>query len=172
MRITSVEKLTDERWLNLVAATYENRGRTGRWLFASRRQRPGEGGPDAVLMVPILRNPGEPPRLEPERVELEAQSVRTSVVLTNRSAVPAEVALAATDKAQALSFEFLGGPRVSIPAGQTLRVPLQISSARVVSHDTVWAVENWVKTVAASTGDSGFTMLMICSPPPLPSVTT
>ena len=39
-----------------------------------------------------------------------------------------------------------------------------------LSHDTVWAVENWVKTVAASTGDSGFTMLMICNPPPLPSV--
>lgn len=64
MHITRIDKLTDERWLNLFAATYENRGQTGRWLFASRRARPGEGGRiDAVVIVPILRNPGEPPRL-------------------------------------------------------------------------------------------------------------
>ena len=65
MNIQKVEKLTDEKWLNLFAATYENRGHTGRWVFASRRPRPHAGGPpgDAVLLVPVLRNPGEPPRL-------------------------------------------------------------------------------------------------------------
>src|SRR5919108_4221773 len=65
MKITKVEKLTDEKWLNLFAATYENRGHTGRWVFASRRADPHAGRPagDAVLIVPVLRNPGQPPRL-------------------------------------------------------------------------------------------------------------
>jgi ADP-ribose pyrophosphatase len=65
MNITQVEKITDEKWLNLFAATYEYRGYTGRWVFASRRERPHSGGQtnDAVIIVPILRNPGEPPRL-------------------------------------------------------------------------------------------------------------
>lgn len=64
MKITQLNKLTDERWVNLFAAMYENRGHTGRWVFASRQARPHEGGGgDAVVIVPILRNPGEPPRL-------------------------------------------------------------------------------------------------------------
>src|SRR5262245_48688445 len=64
MRITSVEQLTREKWLNLFAATYENRGHKGRWVFASRKERPHMGvASDAVIIVPILRNPGEPPRL-------------------------------------------------------------------------------------------------------------
>ena len=68
MNVRSVEKLTDEKWLNLFAATYENRGHTVRWVFASRRPDPHAGPPgappgDAVLIVPVLRNPGEPPRL-------------------------------------------------------------------------------------------------------------
>ena len=65
MNVRKVEKLTDEKWLNLFAATYENRGHTGRWVFASRRPDPPAGRPagDAVLIVPLLRNPGEPARL-------------------------------------------------------------------------------------------------------------
>jgi len=64
MKITHVEKLTEERWVNLFAATYENRGHTGRWVFASRRERPHQqAGGDAVIIVPVLRNAGEPPRL-------------------------------------------------------------------------------------------------------------
>ncbi len=36
----------------------------GRWLFASRRAKPyGEHAGDAVVIVPVLRVPGEPPRL-------------------------------------------------------------------------------------------------------------
>lgn len=64
MQINQVTKLTDEKWLNLFAATFENRGHTGRWVFASRKAMPGqEVHPDAVIMVPVLKNPGEPPRL-------------------------------------------------------------------------------------------------------------
>jgi ADP-ribose pyrophosphatase len=65
MKINRVEKLTSERWVNLFAADYEHNGHAGRWVFASRRQSPHAGGHpgDAVLIVPILRNPGEPPRL-------------------------------------------------------------------------------------------------------------
>lgn len=65
MRILDLHKLTDEKWLNLFAATFEHKGHTGRWLFASRKAEPHKGpGPgDAVVIVPVLRNPGEPPRL-------------------------------------------------------------------------------------------------------------
>jgi ADP-ribose pyrophosphatase len=64
MKITGLEQLTHERWVNLFAAAWEHNGHTGRWVFASRRTRPHTGdGADAVLIVPILRNPGEPPRL-------------------------------------------------------------------------------------------------------------
>src|SRR5438094_1145670 len=65
MNVRKVEKLTGEKWLNLFAADYENRGHAGRWVFASRRPDPHAGRPagDAVLIVPVLRNPGEPPRL-------------------------------------------------------------------------------------------------------------
>ena len=65
MRILDLQKLTDEKWLNLFAATFEHKGHTGRWLFASRKAEPQKGpGPgDAVVIVPVLRNPGEPPRL-------------------------------------------------------------------------------------------------------------
>jgi ADP-ribose pyrophosphatase len=65
MEILSLEKLTNEKWLNLFAATFRNRDHTGRWLFASRKPDPhaGQGRADAVVIVPTLVNPGEPPRL-------------------------------------------------------------------------------------------------------------
>jgi ADP-ribose pyrophosphatase len=65
MEIKHIDKLTDEKWLNLFAATFEHRGHTGRWVFASRRPWPHTGAlvSDAVVIVPVLRNPGEPPRL-------------------------------------------------------------------------------------------------------------
>jgi ADP-ribose pyrophosphatase len=65
MHISKVEKLTDEKWLNLFAAEYENAGHKGRWVFASRKKAPyqeGEAG-DAVIIVPVLKRPGEPARL-------------------------------------------------------------------------------------------------------------
>src|SRR5262245_3456812 len=64
MNITHLEKITHEQWVNLFAARYEHNGHSGRWVFASRREEPHSGVTcDAVLMVPILRNPGEGPRL-------------------------------------------------------------------------------------------------------------
>jgi ADP-ribose pyrophosphatase len=64
MQITEVKKLTHEQWVNLFAAEFEHNGRAGRWVFASRKQRAySEHSNDAVVIVPILRNPGEPPRL-------------------------------------------------------------------------------------------------------------
>jgi ADP-ribose pyrophosphatase len=64
MHVKRIDKLTGERWLNLFAAEYEHQGHTGRWVFASRRDRPDSGRHcDAVLMVCVLRNPGEPARL-------------------------------------------------------------------------------------------------------------
>jgi ADP-ribose pyrophosphatase len=64
MNITNVEKLTNERWVNLFATTYEHTGHSGRWVFASRKEKPYTGlTNDAVIIAPVLRNPGEPPRL-------------------------------------------------------------------------------------------------------------
>lgn len=64
MKILQVEKLTNERWLNLFAAQWEHEERRGRWVFASRSEKPYSGPHnDAVLMVPILHQPGHPPRL-------------------------------------------------------------------------------------------------------------
>src|SRR5437879_2158066 len=65
MEIKRLDKLTNEKWLNLYAATFENRGHVGRWVFASRRDPPHAAGwaCDAVVIVAILRNENEPPRL-------------------------------------------------------------------------------------------------------------
>jgi ADP-ribose pyrophosphatase len=64
MQISNVRKLTDERWLNLFSADYDNNGHAGHWVFASRKQQPHTGrSGDAVVIVPVLRNPGEPARL-------------------------------------------------------------------------------------------------------------
>jgi ADP-ribose pyrophosphatase len=62
MRILNVRKLTDEKWLNLFAVDFENKGHTGRWVVASRNPQPNQGGTagDAVLIVPVLRDPGQP----------------------------------------------------------------------------------------------------------------
>jgi ADP-ribose pyrophosphatase len=71
MDIIKIEKLTNEKWLNLFAATYRHGGRTGRWVFASRKL---SDDPykiadrcDAVLIVAILKEPGRPPRLVLEK---------------------------------------------------------------------------------------------------------
>jgi ADP-ribose pyrophosphatase len=64
VHVTNVRKLTDERWINLFSAEYDNNGHHGRWVFASRKKEPYTGrSADAVIIVPVLRNPGEPPRL-------------------------------------------------------------------------------------------------------------
>jgi ADP-ribose pyrophosphatase len=64
MNITRVEQLTHERWLNLFAATFEHNGHQGRWVFASREETPHQGIVGAaVVIVPVLRVPGQEPRL-------------------------------------------------------------------------------------------------------------
>ncbi len=64
MKIVKVEKITNEKWLNLYAATYEHNGKSGRWVYASRRKTGGQGAAvDAVIIVPVLRERGRPPRL-------------------------------------------------------------------------------------------------------------
>ena len=64
MHIHKIEQLTHEKWLNLYAAAFEHNGHTGRWVFASRKPQPNRDcAADAVVIVPILRQPGEPPRL-------------------------------------------------------------------------------------------------------------
>jgi ADP-ribose pyrophosphatase len=65
MDILGVEKLTDEKWLNLFAARFRYDGHTGRWVFASRKPDPltGKDACDAVLIVPLLHAPDQPPRL-------------------------------------------------------------------------------------------------------------
>jgi ADP-ribose pyrophosphatase len=69
MDILNVEKLTNEKWLNLFAAEYRHKDHTGRWVFASRRPDPRQLAhtADAVVIVAILRTPGQPPRLVVEK---------------------------------------------------------------------------------------------------------
>jgi ADP-ribose pyrophosphatase len=65
MDILGIEKLTDEKWLNLFAAKYRHNGKTGRWVFASRKPDPraAKDSCDAVLIVPLLHTPDQSPRL-------------------------------------------------------------------------------------------------------------
>ena len=64
MKILKLDKITDEKWLNLFAATYEHNGHSGRWVYASRKPSGiPNSKPDAVVIVPILHADGQPPRL-------------------------------------------------------------------------------------------------------------
>jgi ADP-ribose pyrophosphatase len=69
MEIVHVEQLTNEKWLNLFAASYRDGERQARWVFASRKHNPYEATaqPDAAIIVPILLAPGQPPRLVLEK---------------------------------------------------------------------------------------------------------
>jgi ADP-ribose pyrophosphatase len=64
MHIHKIEQLTHEKWLNLYAATFEHKGHTGRWVYASRKPQPrSERAADAVLIVPVLHPPFIPPEM-------------------------------------------------------------------------------------------------------------
>ena len=53
--LLSTKRLTKEKWLNLFVRSFRHGGRTVRWLFASRKQKPeAKRTADAVLIVPIL----------------------------------------------------------------------------------------------------------------------
>ena len=57
MKVGEIQKITDQKWLNLFRTRWENRGQTGEWIFASRKEmpKPGKEMPeaDAVIIVPI-----------------------------------------------------------------------------------------------------------------------
>lgn len=57
MQVSETKKITDLRWLNLFRRRWENRGQTGEWIFASRKEEPKSGKEmpeaDAVIIVPI-----------------------------------------------------------------------------------------------------------------------
>jgi ADP-ribose pyrophosphatase len=61
MDILGLEKLTNEKWLNLFAARFRHDDHTGRWVFASRKPEPhaGRGAADAVVIVPTLVKRGK-----------------------------------------------------------------------------------------------------------------
>jgi len=64
MHIQKIEQLTHEKWLNLYSAAFEHNGHSGQWLYASRKPQPNsDRRADAVIIVPVLRMPNEPPRL-------------------------------------------------------------------------------------------------------------
>jgi ADP-ribose pyrophosphatase len=76
MLIKKIEQLTNEKWLNLFAATFDHNTHTGRWVYASRNPQPSpqassppsgtkkmEKKADAVIVVPILCEENESPRL-------------------------------------------------------------------------------------------------------------
>jgi len=64
MDIVRIDKLTNERWLNLYGVTFRHNDHTGRWVYASRKdpdKRTNKA--DAVVIVPILRMPDQPAQL-------------------------------------------------------------------------------------------------------------
>jgi hypothetical protein len=80
-----------------------------------------------VVIFQYVPGVTEPPVLEPASVELAGQTVQTELILNNRSAIPIVMALEGNDRAKALTFEFVGGTQVTIPPGQSLRVPVRIT---------------------------------------------
>jgi ADP-ribose pyrophosphatase len=57
MKTSKPEKLTDYSWLNLYKVRWNNEGKKGEWIYASRKE--NKDNIDAVVIVPIhvLRNP-------------------------------------------------------------------------------------------------------------------
>jgi len=58
VEINKIEKITNNKWLNLYKAYFCNKGNYGEWIFASRKksQTPKDiATPDAVVIIPILK---------------------------------------------------------------------------------------------------------------------
>ena len=77
MQILDTKKLTRQKWLNLFRRRFQHNGREGTWIFASRRAKPYARATscDAVVIVPIVIEPGQPNRvvvIREYRVTLEA----------------------------------------------------------------------------------------------------
>jgi ADP-ribose pyrophosphatase len=60
MTVNKPEKLTDFPWLNIFKITWNNQGKSGEWIYTSRKNMPSVGTDmprtDAVIIVPIHRN--------------------------------------------------------------------------------------------------------------------
>ena len=63
MKVTHVEKITNEKWLNLYRAKYEHNGHSGGWVYASRKSPEQAAQVDAVIIAPVLHVEGQPSRL-------------------------------------------------------------------------------------------------------------
>lgn len=61
MHIKDVTQVTNEKWINLFAATFEHNKHQGRWVFASRKKKPYQFPvvADAVIIVPVLVKRGQ-----------------------------------------------------------------------------------------------------------------
>ena len=60
ININKITKLTNEKWINLFNIEYITKhGKTGNWIFASRKQNPQPGAdikPDAVVIIALLKD--------------------------------------------------------------------------------------------------------------------
>jgi ADP-ribose pyrophosphatase len=65
MDILGTRKITDEKWLNLYAVEFRHNDHVGRWVYASRRARPGSPTPhaDAVVIAALVRDPAAETRV-------------------------------------------------------------------------------------------------------------
>src|SRR3954466_4116733 len=63
MKVTHVEKISNEKWLNLYRATYEHNSHKGGWVYASRKPPEQTSRIDAVVIVPVLHVEGQPSKL-------------------------------------------------------------------------------------------------------------
>ncbi len=65
MKINKVRRLTKQKWLNLFVAEYSHNQHQGKWVFASRKSKvfSGDDVPEAVIIVPVLKEKGRPNRL-------------------------------------------------------------------------------------------------------------
>jgi ADP-ribose pyrophosphatase len=131
MEILDVEKLTDQKWLNLFAATYRHHGKNGRWVYASRKQatQPHQGTADAVVIVPILKVPPEEPRL----VILREFRVPVASYLYG---FPAGLLEGGESIEEAVSRELLEETGLEVTAYKTISPPL-FSSAGLTDESVV-----------------------------------
>lgn len=70
IEVLNIEKLTNERFLNLFRATYRKDGETFQWDFASRNKEPrcdGNCPSNAVVVIAYVTMPQTTPGLPPER---------------------------------------------------------------------------------------------------------
>lgn len=65
MKLHKTVSLTREKWLNLYRAEYSHNGHRGQWVYASRKKQTSKGaaGPEAVIIVPVLKEKGLANRL-------------------------------------------------------------------------------------------------------------